>query len=259
MGKLRHRILPSKCLIQQYMQGGRRQPLLTTNHMGNFHQMVIHNICQMIGRQLVGTLIKHLIVENIALHAHVATNQVIHHHLLSSLDLKAHHILLTIGNQLLHLLLRQCQRVTHHTTGMTIVLEILYLLTLSLQFLRGIKGDIGFTSIQQLLHILLVDVTALTLAVGTLVTTETHTFVKPNPQPLERLDNIFLSARHETVRIGILYSEDQVATMLLGKQIIIQGSAHTADMQSPRRTWCKAHPNSSFRHKNRSFACKGTK
>ena len=259
MGKLRHRILPAKCLVQQYMQGGRRQPLLATDHVGDLHQMVVHDIGQMVSRQLIGTLIEYLIIEDIALHAHLSTNQVIHQHLLSCLDLKAHHILLTIGNQLLHLLLRQCQRVTHHTTGMTVVLEILYLLTLSLQFLRGIKGDIGFTSIQQLLHILLVDVTALTLAVGTLVTTETHTFVKPNPQPLERLDNVFLSTWHETVRIGILNTEYQVATMLLGKQVIIQGSAHTADMQSPRRTWCKAHPNSSFRHKNRSFACKGTK
>ena len=109
MRKLRHRILPAESLVEQHMKRRTGQPLLATDHMRDLHQVVIHDIRQMIGGQQVGTLIEHLIVKDIALHPHLTANQVVHQHLLTCLDLKAHHILLAVGNHLLYLLFRKCQ------------------------------------------------------------------------------------------------------------------------------------------------------
>ena len=51
----------------------------------------------MISRQLISTLIEHLIVEDIALHTHLTTNQVVNQHLLPCLNLEANHILLAFS------------------------------------------------------------------------------------------------------------------------------------------------------------------
>ena len=57
MGKSRHGVLPSESLVKQYVQWCARQPLLAAYHMGDLHQMVIHYVCKMICRQLVGALV----------------------------------------------------------------------------------------------------------------------------------------------------------------------------------------------------------
>ena len=61
---------------------------------------------------------------------------------------------------------------------MTVILEILNLLTLGLQLLWCVKGDIGLVSIEQLLHIFLIDITTLALAIRTFVAAKTDTLVK---------------------------------------------------------------------------------
>ena len=129
---------------------------------------------------------------------------------------------------------------------MTVVLEILDLSALRLQLLRGVESDIRLIVIQQLLHIFLIYLTTLTLTVGPLVATEAHALVKLDTQPLKRLQDILLGAWYKTVRIRILNTEHKLTAMLACKQIVIQGSAHTTDMEGTRRTGCKSHSYSSF-------------
>ena len=214
--------------------------------MRDFHQMVVNDVSQVISRQLVGTLIKHLVITDITLYTHLATNQVVNKNLLTSLNLEANHILLTLGNQFVNLFLRHSQRVTHLTTSMAIVLEVLNLGTLCLQLLRRIESNISLIGIQQLLNVFLVNITTFALAIRTFVATKANTFVEFDTKPLERLDNILLGTRHKTVTIGILDTEHQIATMLLGKQVVIQCCTHTTNVQSTRWTGCKTNSNSSF-------------
>ena len=47
----------AESLIKQDVQVCARQPLLAAYHMGDLHQMVIHYVCKMICRQLVGALV----------------------------------------------------------------------------------------------------------------------------------------------------------------------------------------------------------
>ena len=55
----------------------------------------------MVGGQLVGTLVEHLVVQNVALHHHFATNHVVYMNLLARINLETHHILGTVGYVLL--------------------------------------------------------------------------------------------------------------------------------------------------------------
>ena len=88
------------------------------------------------------------------------------------LNLETYNILLTIGNALLNLLLRESKRVAHLTTGACVVLEVLYLGTLSLKLLRSIEGNVSLACFKQLLDILLVYSTALALAIWTMIAAE---------------------------------------------------------------------------------------
>ena len=212
------------------MEWGRGQPLLATDDMGDFHQVVVDDVGQVIGRQLVGTLVEHLVIEDVALHTHLTANQVVDQYLLSGFNLETDYVLMAGSHQLFHFLLWKGQRVTHLTTGVGVVLEILDFGTLGFQLLGGVEGDVSLVGIQQLLNIFLIDVAALTLTVGTFVTSEGYTLVELDAQPLERLDDIFLGTGYETIGVGVLDTEHQIAAVLLGKQIIIQGGTYTANM-----------------------------
>ena len=219
--------------------------------MRNLHQMVVNDIGQMVGRQLVGTLVEHLVVADVALDTYLTTNKVVDQDLLTSLDLEADNILLSISNQRLYFFLQQCQRVTHLLAGVAVVLEILDFSTLGFQLLWRVKSNIGLAIVEQLPDILLIDVATLTLAIRALVATKRDTLVKLDAQPLETLYDILFGPWYKTGGISILNTEHQVTAMLTGEQIIIQCRTHTTDVQCPRGTGCKTHPNSSFCHVNR--------
>ena len=228
------------------MKGSTGQPFFTTDDVGDFHQMIIHDVGQVIGGQFIGTLVQHLVIENLTLYDDFPTDQVLNVNFLAWINLEADHILLSFADQGINFLLRQRQGVAHHATCTGIILEILDFIALGLQLLRGVESNVSLTGCQEFLYIFLIDITTLTLAIGTILATKTHALVELDTQPLERFDDIFLSTGHETVRVGILNTKYEVTPVLTGKQIIIQCSTYTSYVQSTRRTGCKTHSNSSF-------------
>ena len=248
VGEARHGVLPSECLIKKNVQWSTRQPLLTTDYVRDFHQVVVYDVGQVIGWQFVCALIENLVVQDVAHYLHVATNHIVDVDFLSWLNLEANGVLLAVGYQLIHLLLRESQGVAHLHTGMCIILEVLNFGTLSLQLLRSIESDVSLAVVQKLLHIFFIDVATLALAVRTMLTTEAHTLIKLDAQPLEGFQDVFLGSRNETMRVSILDTEHEFTTMLAGKQIIIKGSTNTTDMQCTRWTWGKTHSYFSICH-----------
>ena len=74
------RILPAESLIQQIVQGQGREPFLAADDLRDLHQMVVHDVGQVVGRQFVGAFPEHLVVERIAVDFDVAADQVVHRH-----------------------------------------------------------------------------------------------------------------------------------------------------------------------------------
>ena len=75
--------------------------------MGDAHKMVVDDIRQMISRQLISTLIEHLVVHHVAHNAHITTDEVVDMNSLSWLHFETNHILLSVGNELLRLFITQ--------------------------------------------------------------------------------------------------------------------------------------------------------
>ncbi|KAF5068419.1 hypothetical protein DSECCO2_243060 [anaerobic digester metagenome] len=73
-----------------------------------------------------------------------------------------------------------------------------------------------------------------------------YAFIVSNPTPFQRFNNIIFRARNIAGLIGILNAEQEFSIMLFGKQIVIQRSAHAADVQRTGRAGGK--PYSYFFH-----------
>ena len=102
--------------------------------------------------------------------------------------------------------------------------------------------------VEQLTDVSLIYLAALALAIGPVVAAEGNALVELDAQPLESFNDVGLGLGHEARSVGVLNAEHQVAAMLACKQVVIQGSAHTTNVQWPRGAGCKAHPYSSFTH-----------
>ena len=150
--------------------------------------------------------------------------------------------LLSVGYECRHFFGAHGERVFHEMACMGIILEILYLASLGFKLLGSIESDIGITTVKQLMDIFLINLATLTLTIGTVAAAKRHTFVELNSKPAERFDYIFLSSGNKAIRIGILYPEHQIATMLTGKKIIKQCCADSSNMKSSGRTRRKTHP-----------------
>ena len=79
------------------MQGGTWQPLLSANHVGYLHQVVVYDISQMIGRQFVRTLIQYLVVYNVTHDTYIAPDEVVDMHFDTRLYAKTHYVLCAVG------------------------------------------------------------------------------------------------------------------------------------------------------------------
>ena len=185
--------------------------------MRHLHQMVIDDVGKVVRRQLVGTLEQHLVVQYATINGHKSANQVVHHHFASRFNLEANDVLMTFVNQALHLVGRQSQRITHLTACLCVVLEVLYFLALRIQFLGGVKSDVCLSCVKQLLDVFLVNVATFALAVRSVLTTIGNAFVKLNTQPTKCLDDVLLRSWYEAGRVGVLNTENQVASVLFGE------------------------------------------
>ena len=202
----------------------------------------------MISRQFIGRLVQNFIIQNRRVDHYLSTNNIVYMYIFVRFDLETHYVLSTVGNQFIDLFLRHCKWVTHRITSRSIILEVWNFLSLGLQFFRSIECDISLAVIKQYFYIFLVNITALRLTIRTIISAETHTFIKLYAQPFEGFDNVLLRTRNKTVGISIFNTENQISAVLTRKQIIIQGSAHTTDMQCTCRTRCKTNSYFSFCH-----------
>ena len=67
--------------------------------------MVVNDVGKVIGRQFVGTLIEHFVIQYVALHLYFAAYEVIHAYLFARLNLESHHVLLAVSKEFVNLFL----------------------------------------------------------------------------------------------------------------------------------------------------------
>jgi hypothetical protein len=192
--------------------------------------MVIDDISQMIGRQIVCTLVEHLVIEDGTIEGHSSTDHIIDLDLYVRRDEEADDILRTAGDKRIDLLTREDQGIAHRGTRGSIVLEVRHRLALLLQLLRRIEGYISLARIEELLDVLAVDVTALALAIRAAVTAVVHPFVKANTKPLQSFDDVGFCPWDEALAVGIFDTQKEFSPVRLSKKVIIESGADATYM-----------------------------
>ena len=86
--------------------------------------MVIHNVGQMIGGQIVGRFVQHFVIQYVGVDGHLAADQVVNGDVPAGFDQDADHVVVAAVQTFLNLLLTQCQRIHHIAARACIVLEI---------------------------------------------------------------------------------------------------------------------------------------
>ena len=185
VSKLRHSVSPSESLIEKHVERRTWEPFLTTDDVRDLHEVVVHDIGEMVGRELVSALVEHLVVEDVGLDAHLAADEVIDEHFLARIDKETHYILLAVSDELVHLFLAEAEGIAHLKASLCVVLEVLYLAALGLELFRSVECDVRFACINKLLDVLLVYIPTLALAVRTMFASEAYTFIKLDAEPFE--------------------------------------------------------------------------
>ena len=78
VGESRPRILPAEGLVKKIMEREGRKPFFAADNLGDLHQMVIHDVCEMIGRKFVGLLPENLVIKCVGVDLDVSADEVIH-------------------------------------------------------------------------------------------------------------------------------------------------------------------------------------
>ena len=226
-----------------------RKPFLSTDDLGDLHQVIVHDVGEVVGRKLVGSLPEHLVVQGVGVHLDMSTDQVVHLHDSVGRHLEAYGPVGSLLKQPLDLILREGQRVAHRHPCHLIVDECLAGgLSLSaglFQSLGGVESIVGVAVLDQLLGVLAIYSAPLTLTVRSVrmalgsgldnLAVLIHTFVRNDSAPIQGLDDIFLSPRHEPVGVGILDPDDEISSALLGVEVVIKSRADSAHMQRAGR------------------------
>ena len=81
------------------MKRGAGQPFLATDDVRDLHQVVIHDVGQVVGGQVVCRLVEHFVVQDIGVDNHFAANQVVDMNVFVRFYLESHHVFLAAFNE----------------------------------------------------------------------------------------------------------------------------------------------------------------
>ena len=105
------------------MQRSRRKPFFAAYNVADFHEMVVHNISEVIRRHTI-TFKQDFIVHVVCVYTHPSTNGVFKANLVVSRKLHSNDVRLTSGYFSRHLVLRKGQRIFHVFASDVVVLPV---------------------------------------------------------------------------------------------------------------------------------------
>ena len=258
--KARHGVGPSKRLIQKVMQWQRRQPFLSADDLGDFHQVVVHYVGEVVGGELIGPLPEHFVVQGVGVHFHVAANEVVHFYHAVYGHFEADGPVGGAIKEPLDFLFRQRKGIAQTAAGGGVVHEGFLagfgLLAPGIQLFGRVKGIVCPAALYQLLCILPINGATLALPIRRMGMSFTrllhhfpvlvHAFVRNNTAPRKCLNDILFRSRHKAMGVRVLDTDDEVSTFLLGIEVVVQGRTHAAHMERAGGRRSKSYAGSSF-------------
>ena len=212
--------LPAESLIQQIVLGGGGQILAAADHMSDAHQVVVHNVCKVVGRKTV-PLQQNLIVQRFVFHSDITERDIVEGGSAFLGNALTDDIGFT-GCQIgLDLLAAQV------TAGISIAVEFAGIL-----FRLGLLTEAVVSSalFHQQLRIGQIQIAALRLDIRTSGTTHIGTLVMGQTAFSHGAVNDIGGAFHQTALVGVLDAEDKSAVSMARNQPGVQSGAQIADM-----------------------------
>ncbi|GBD05395.1 hypothetical protein HRbin20_00978 [bacterium HR20] len=156
---------PPKCLVEQDVLGSRRQPLFAADDVGDAHQVVVDDVCQVVGGVAIA-LEEHLVVNVFAWHNDGATNAVVELDLAVEWDLEPDRCWLACCKETARFL-RAERELVPHRAAVIVWCNAGSLLPLAhaLELLWGIECVVCGLAFEKLLCVLAIDFRAFALHV----------------------------------------------------------------------------------------------
>ena len=108
-----------------------------------------------------------------------------------------------------------------------------------LKLLLGAKARVGRAALHQLHRVGQVGVAPLGLDVGAVVAAHVRALVVFQPRLTQALVDQLHRAGHLALLVGVLDAQDELAPVLLGEQVGVEGGAQSAQVQVTRRAGCE--------------------
>jgi len=216
---------PAESLVEQdvFRRGG--DVLAAAHHVRDAHQVVIHHVGEVIGREAVA-LEQDLVVELFVLHGDVAVDEILEGSRTFLAYALADHVRQALGQLRLHLFGGQPAAAPVVTQDGSIMLffRLLGLLRLLAETAVGVAFG------QQLLGVFLVEAAALALRIRPHRPAFIRALVVLQAGHGESFVDDLHTVLHEPGLVGILYAQDENAFVLARVQVRVQGGAEVADM-----------------------------
>ena len=74
MRKAGHCFGPAEGLVEHIVKGKGREPLFSADHLRDFHEVVVHDVCEVVGGEFIGPFPEDFVVEGVSVHFHVAAD-----------------------------------------------------------------------------------------------------------------------------------------------------------------------------------------
>ena len=237
MCELRHGGFPAKGAVEHHVQRCAGQPFLAAYDVGDFHQMIVDDVGQMVCGHAVG-LEEHLVVKQTGVHGNVSADEVMDSDVYVFGEPETDYIGFAGVYAALRLLHSEAEAVLHLAAGVAVILESLLLglvfFTFGLEGFGAVEGVVGPSVGKQLVGILAVESLAVALAVRAEGATYMNTLIELYSQPVEGLDDVLFGTGYEAGLVGVFDSENHLTVLLAGEEVVIEGSADAADVEWPR-------------------------
>ena len=235
MGKLRR--LESKSLIDQNLQGRVGEVILSPDHMGDLHQMIIDDHRKIVGGNAVRTD-DDKISHRIGIKFHGPANQILEGDPSRS-DLEAVGRLSSRFRHCLFCLIAQIPAFAH-VPGHHFSEDQFG--PLSLQFLFGTVTGINTIRADQYFQKILVYIESFALMIRPAFSAFSGAFIPVNGKPVKILLYSGFKSLCRPERVRILNAEDEISPKVPRKQPVEQRCSGIADMKISCGRWCKPDP-----------------
>ena len=164
-----HGLLPSEGLVKHIVQRQGWKPLLTSDNLGDFHKVVIYNVCEVICREFVGSFPENFVIQGVSVYLDVSTDEVIHLHDGVYRHLEADGPAVCGLQQFLYLVFRQGEGVAELHSGFLVIDKCfscsLCLSAFRFEFFCCIECIISITVLYELVCIFAINAFSLRLTI----------------------------------------------------------------------------------------------